>query len=178
MFRDTPVSGVVIVVPERREDPRGFFARTWCQREFAAHGLTSHLVQCSLSFSPRRGTLRGLHYQAPPATEAKLIRCTRGAIWDVALDVRPGSRTFGRHVAIELTADNRTMLFIGEGLAHGFQTLQDDTEVCYQMSEFYAPAAQRGIRYDDPAFAIPWPIENPVLLDRDRTCANFTVSVA
>lgn len=173
IFRDTPLAGVVIVEPERREDHRGFFARTWCQREFAAHGLNPRLVQCSLSFTRGRGTVRGMHYQAPPHAEAKLIRCTRGAIWDVALDLRADSPTFCRHVSVELTADNWAMLYIPEGVAHGFQTLEDDTEVCYQMSEFFVPAAARGVRFDDPAFGIPWPIPDAIFLERDRTYPAF-----
>jgi dTDP-4-dehydrorhamnose 3,5-epimerase len=178
IFRETPVAGVVIVEPERREDSRGFFARTWCQREFAEHGLDSRLVQCSLSWNRRRGTLRGLHLQAPPHAEAKLIRCTQGAIWDVALDLRRDSRTFRRHVGVELSADNHVMLYIAAGIAHGFQTLVDETEVCYQMSEFYAPEAGRGVRFDDPAFAIPWPIPDPIVLDRDRTYPDFVLEPA
>lgn len=174
IFQETALSGVWVITPEPREDHRGIFARTWCQREFTEHGLDPRLVQCSVSFNRRRGTLRGMHYQAPPHAEAKVIRCTRGAIWDVALDLRPDSSTFRRHVGIELSADNRAALYIPQGLAHGFQTLVDDTEVLYQMSEFYAPEAGRGIRFDDPAFAIPWPLEQPILLDRDRQYADFS----
>jgi dTDP-4-dehydrorhamnose 3,5-epimerase len=173
IFRETTLPGVFVIEPEPREDHRGFFARTWCQREFAEHGLDPRLVQCSISFNRRRGTLRGMHYQAAPHAEAKLIRCTRGAMWDVALDLRPASPTFRQHVGVELTADNRVALYIPEGLAHGFQTLADETEVVYQMSEFYAPEGARGIRFDDPAFAIRWPLANPILLERDRTYADF-----
>ena len=173
IFTETALEGVFVVTPEPREDHRGFFARTWCQREFAAHGLEQRLVQCSVSFNRRRGTLRGMHYQAEPHAEAKLIRCTRGAIWDVALDLRPGSPSFRQHVAQELTGAHRVALYIPEGVAHGFQTLVDDTEVLYQMSEFYAPEAQRGVRFDDPAFAIPWPLPEPILLARDRTYPDF-----
>jgi dTDP-4-dehydrorhamnose 3,5-epimerase len=169
MFRETALPGVFIIEPERREDRRGFFARTWSQEEFAAHGLNPHLVQSSVSLSVLRGTLRGMHYQVPPHAEAKLIRCTRGAIWDVALDLRPGSPTFRRHVAAELTAENHLALYIPEGVAHGFQTLDDNTEVFYQMTAAYAPEAARGVRFDDPAFGIPWPIPEPILLERDRT---------
>lgn len=173
IFRETTLQGVFAIEPQRREDHRGFFARTWCQREFAEHGLNPRLAQASLSFNRRRGTLRGMHYQAPPHAEAKLIRCARGAIWDVALDLRPDSPTFRRHVGVELTAENRTMLYIPEGLAHGFQTLQDDSEVSYQMSEFYAPEAARGVRFDDPAFGIRWPVPEAIVLDRDRTYPDF-----
>lgn len=173
IFRHTVIPGVVVIEPEPFEDDRGLFARTWCQREFAQHGLNPRLVQCSLSFNRRRGTLRGMHYQAPPHAEAKLIRCSRGGIWDVALDLRRDSSTFGQHTGIELTAENRLMLYVPEGCAHGFQTLVDDTEVVYQMSEFYEPAAAGGVRFDDPAFGIPWPIPDPVILDRDRKYADF-----
>jgi dTDP-4-dehydrorhamnose 3,5-epimerase len=173
IFRETALPGVFVLEPELREDPRGFFARTWCQREFEEHGLDPRLVQVSVSFNRRRGTLRGMHYQAPPHAEAKLIRCTRGAIWDVALDLRPASPTFRQHIGVELTADNRAALYIPEGLAHGFQTLEDDTEVLYQMSEFYAPEVARGIRFDDPAFGIRWPLPEPIMLTRDRTYPDF-----
>ena len=175
IFHETVLPGVFLIQPELREDHRGFFTRTWCEREFGQHGLNPRLVQCSISFNRRRGTLRGMHYQEAPHAEAKLIRCTRGAIWDVALDARPESLTFRQHVGVELTAENRAALYIPEGLAHGFQTLVDDTEVLYQMSEFYAPEAGRGIRFDDPAFAIPWPLPEPILLERDRMYANFEV---
>ena len=168
MFRKTTLPGVFVVEPERREDRRGFFARTWCQEEFAAHGLNPRLVQCSVSFNLLRGTLRGMHYQAAPHAEATLIRCTRGAIWDVALDLRPDSPAFRQHFGTELTAENRLALYIPEGVAHGFQTLEDDTEVLYQMSAAYVPDAGRGVRFDDPAFGIRWPIPEPILLDRDR----------
>lgn len=168
MFRETTLPGVFIIEPERREDRRGFFARTWCEEEFAAHGLNPRLVQCSVSLNVLRGTLRGMHYQAPPHAEAKLIRCTRGAIWDVALDLRPDSPTFRRHVGVELSAENHLALYIPEGVAHGFQTLDDNTEVFYQMTAAYAPDAARGVRFDDPAFGISWPIPQPILLDRDR----------
>jgi dTDP-4-dehydrorhamnose 3,5-epimerase len=173
IFRETALRGVFIIQPDRREDPRGWFARTWCQREFAEHGLNPQLVQCSASFNHHRGTLRGMHYQVPPHAEAKLIRCTQGSIWDVALDLRPDSPTLHQHVGVELTASNGVGLYIPEGLAHGFQTLADDTEVLYQMSAFYAPDAQRGIRYDDPAFDIPWPISGPIVLARDGAYPNF-----
>lgn len=178
IFRETALPGVFVIEPEPWEDQRGFFARTWCQREFAEHGLDPRLVQCSVSFNRRRGTLRGMHYQAPPHAEAKLIRCTRGAIWDVALDLRSGSPTFGQHVGEELSAANRAALYIPEGFAHGFQTLEDDTEVLYQMSEFYAPDAARGIRFDDPAFGIRWPLPEPIMLNRDRTYPDFAVRSA
>ena len=173
IFRQTALPGAFVIEPERHQDVRGWFARTWCQREFATHGLTEPIVQCSISYNRRRGTLRGMHYQIAPHAEAKLIRCTRGAIWDVALDLRPDSPTLHRHVGVELSAENGWALYIPEGCAHGFQTLVDDTDVFYQMSAFYAPEAARGIRYDDPAFGIEWPIDDPILLERDRTYPDY-----
>jgi dTDP-4-dehydrorhamnose 3,5-epimerase len=173
IFRATKMPAVYLVEPERRADERGFFARTWCQQEFAAHGLNPSLVQCNISYNRLKGTLRGMHYQAAPHGEAKLIRCTRGAIYDVIVDLRADSPTFKQWLAAELTADNRSMLFAPEGLAHGFQTLADDTEVFYQMSEFYHPEAARGVRWDDPAFGIRWPLPDPILSDRDRGYAVF-----
>jgi dTDP-4-dehydrorhamnose 3,5-epimerase len=173
IFRETALAGVYVIEPERREDHRGFFARTWCQREFAEHGLDARLVQCGISFNPHRGTLRGLHFQLPPHAEAKLIRCTRGAIYDVAVDVRAESATIRQHVGVELTAENRKALYLAAGLAHGFQTLEENTEVLYHMSELYAPSAARGVRFNDPAFNIRWPLPDPIILDRDRTYADF-----
>jgi dTDP-4-dehydrorhamnose 3,5-epimerase len=150
-------------------DERGFFARTWCREEFADHGLTPELAQCSISFSHRKGTLRGLHYQAAPHQEAKLVRCTRGAIWDVALDLRRDSPTYRAWFGVELSAANRAALYIPEGCAHGQLTLSDDSEVLYQMSAPYVPSAARGVRYDDPAFGIEWPGEVVVINDRDAS---------
>jgi dTDP-4-dehydrorhamnose 3,5-epimerase len=158
---------------EKRGDERGYFARTFCAQEFEAHGLNPHLVQCSTAFNLWRGTLRGLHWQAPPKSEAKLVRVTRGAIHDVIVDLRPDSPTRLQHVAVELTADNGQMLYIPEGLAHGFQTLADSTEVSYQMSEFFAPECARGARWNDPAFGITWPLPNPIMNDRDRSYPDF-----
>jgi len=168
IFRETSLPGVWVIEPERLGDERGFFARTWCRREFEARGLNPDAVQCNVSWNARRGSVRGLHYQAPPHAEAKLVRCTRGAIWDVAVDLRPESATFKRWTAVELTADNRLALYVPEGCAHGFQTLADDTEVFYQMSAFHQPSAERGVRWDDPALAIPWPIATITLSERDR----------
>ncbi len=173
LFHETRLQGVFEIEPERLEDPRGFFARTWCQREFEAHGLTPRMVQSSVSYNRKRGTLRGMHYQVPPHAEAKLVRCTRGSLLDVAVDLRPDSLTFKQHVAVLLSAENRLMLYIPGGLAHGFQTLEDDTEVFYQMSEFYAPEHSRGVRYDDPAFGIRWPIADLIILGRDAEYADF-----
>ena len=174
IFQETALTGAHVIEPERLEDDRGFFARVWCAREFATHGLETHIAQCSISLNLRRGTLRGMHYQAPPWGEVKLVRCTRGAIHDVIIDLRADSATFLRHVAVQLTADNRLMLYIPQGFAHGFQTLEDETEVVYQMSEFYTPAAARGVRWDDPAFGIRWPIADPMLHARDRAYPDFT----
>ena len=173
IFRETPVAGAWIVEPERHIDERGFFARTWCATEFARHGLSPRLVQASVSYNRRRGTLRGLHYQIAPYAEAKLVRCVRGAIYDVAVDVRPESPTFRHHVAVVLDADNRLALYVPEGWAHGFQTLADDTEVLYQMSAVYAPEAARGVRWDDPAFAIAWPPAERIIAERDRRYPDF-----
>lgn len=174
-FIQTEIPGAVVVEAECLTDERGFFARTWCSREFAAHGLATTLTQCSISFNRRKGTLRGLHYQTSPCQEAKLVRCTLGAIYDVALDLRPESPTFLKHFAVELTQDNRRMLYVPEGCAHGFQTLADDAEVLYQMSEFYAPECSAGHRWNDPAFAIHWPLEVSVISDRDRGYADFSL---
>jgi dTDP-4-dehydrorhamnose 3,5-epimerase len=175
IFRETALPGVMIVQQERREDHRGYFARTFCADEFIDHGLDPRCVQASVSFNRRRGTLRGLHYQVPPYAEVKLVRCLRGAIWDVALDLRPDSPTFRSHIGVELTAESGDAIYIPPGLAHGFQTLEDNTEVFYQMSERYAPAAQHGVRFDDPAFGIQWPLPSPILLERDRSYADFPV---
>jgi dTDP-4-dehydrorhamnose 3,5-epimerase len=173
IFTPTSLQGAVAVDLEKREDERGFFARSWCRREFEAHGLNPRLAQCSVSFNLRRGTLRGMHYQAEPHEEAKLVRCTRGSLHDVIVDLRPGSPTYKRHFALTLTAENRTMLYVPEGFAHGFLTLEDATEVFYQITEFYAPASQKGFRWDDPAFAIIWPEKPEFLSERDRTYPDF-----
>ena len=175
IFTATPLAGVFLITPERKRDVRGFFARTWCEREAAAHGLNPCVAQCATSYNRKQGTLRGLHYQVAPYAEAKLVRCIAGAIYDVALDLRPDSPTFAQHLAVELTAENRQMLYIPEGLAHGFQTLVDDSEVCYQMSEFHMPQFARGVRYSDPAFGIRWPIAEPVILERDASYPDFAL---
>jgi dTDP-4-dehydrorhamnose 3,5-epimerase len=174
IFTATPLAGASLVELERREDERGFFARTWCRREFEAHGLDGGLVQCSLSRNRRRGTLRGMHWQAPPHGEAKLVRCTRGAIWDVIIDLRPDSPTYTKHFAAELTAETGRALYIPEGFAHGFLTLADDVDVFYQMSAFYEPSAARGVRWNDPAFGIAWPVVEPILHPRDASYPDFT----
>jgi dTDP-4-dehydrorhamnose 3,5-epimerase len=172
-FTETRLSGAFMVDPEPIEDHRGFFARTWCQREYEAHQLNPRLAQCSVSFNKKKGTLRGMHYQIPPHAEAKLVRCTRGAVYDVIIDLRLDSSTFKQHVAVVLTADNRRMLYVPEGLAHGFQTLEDDTEVFYQISDFYAPDYARGVRWNDPAFGIVWPDDDRIIAERDRNYPDF-----
>jgi dTDP-4-dehydrorhamnose 3,5-epimerase len=173
IFNPTAIRGVCVIEPERHEDERGFFARTWCQREFEKRGLNSHLAQCSTSFSKLAGTLRGMHYQLAPHAETKLVRCTRGSIYDVALDLRPSSDTFCRWFSIELTQANHTMLYIPPGVAHGFQTLSDDTEVFYQISEFYHSESSHGVRWNDPAFRIRWALPHPLLSPRDASYPDF-----
>ncbi|OLE53802.1 MAG: dTDP-4-dehydrorhamnose 3,5-epimerase [Cyanobacteria bacterium 13_1_40CM_2_61_4] len=174
IFTQTLVEGAFVIAPAWLEDERGLFGRSFCQQEFQEHGLNPRVAQCNISLTHKRGTLRGMHYQAAPYEEAKLVRCTRGAIYDVIVDVRPGSPTFKRWVAVELTAENRKMSFVPEGTAHGFQTLEDHTEVLYQMSEFYHPEAARGVRWDDPAFGIEWPVHRKLMADRDKRYPDFT----
>ena len=168
--------GAFVLELEKREDDRGFFARTWCQREFLEHGLNPRLVQCSISYNCTKGTLRGMHYQVAPHEEAKLIRCTAGSIRDVIIDLRPASPSFKQHFAVTLSAGNYRMIYVPEGFAHGFQTLEDNTEILYQMSEFYDPESARGVRWDDPAFAIVWPSANRIITERDRTWPDFTAA--
>ena len=158
---------------EPHRDERGYFARTWCREEFKAHSLNPNLAQCSTSFNRHRGTLRGVHYQIEPHAEAKLVRCTRGAIYDLIVDLRPESETFKRWLAVELSADNLLMLYVPEGFAHGFQTLEDNSEVFYQISEVYHPESSRGIRWDDPAFDFRWPIEERIMSERDKEFPLF-----
>lgn len=173
IFTPTKISGAFIIDPEPIKDERGFFARSWCKKEFAAHGVNENLVQCNISYNHSKGTLRGMHLQASPFQEAKLVRCTRGAIWDVIVDLRPGSESYLRHVSAELTDENRSMLYVPKGFAHGFITLKNQTEVFYQMSEYYSPEHALGYRYDDPAFNIELPIEIKVISDRDRSYPDF-----
>ena len=175
IFTETALAGAFVIEPELLRDERGFFARTWCRREFEAHGLITRIAQCSTSFNERKGTLRGMHYQAPPAAETKIVRCTRGSIYDVIIDLRPDSPSFARHVALVLSGDNRKMLYVPAGFAHGFQTLEDATEVSYQISEFHAPEHARGVRWDDPAFAISWPEDRRTILERDLSYPDFHV---
>jgi dTDP-4-dehydrorhamnose 3,5-epimerase len=173
IFLDTRLPGVFEIHLEVKPDDRGFFARAWCQEEFEAHGLNPRLVQCSLSFNTRKGTLRGIHYQAAPYAEAKLVRCTKGAVYDVVLDLRPESPKFKQSIAVVLTAEKRNMIYVPEGCAHGFLTLEGETEVFYQMSEFYSAESARGVRFDDPAFAMTWPEKIEVISERDRNYPNF-----
>lgn len=173
-FCVTRVQGAFRILPEPCEDERGLFSRTYCRREFGEHGLPVDFVQSSVSFSRRRGTLRGIHWQCAPALDGKLVRCTRGAVYDVVLDLRSKSPTYLEWTAVELTQDNRQQLYIPEGCGHGLQTLVDDCEVHYSMTDFYRPELQRRARWDDPAFGIRWPIVPPILLDRDRTLGDWS----
>jgi dTDP-4-dehydrorhamnose 3,5-epimerase len=168
LFKETKLKGVFVIEPELITDERGFFACSWSPEEFEKQGLNPRLVQCNISFNNRRGTLRGMHFQEKPYEEAKLVRCTRGAMYDVAVDLRIGSPSRYRWAAVELTADNRRMLYIPEGFGHGYQTLADDTEIFYQMSESYHPESARGLRWDDPRLGIEWPLEVAVISKRDQ----------
>ena len=174
IFAKTEVDGAYLVDLERLEDDRGFFARSWCRREFAAQGLVVDLAQANVAFTRRRGTLRGLHYQIAPHEEAKLVRCTRGAAYVVAVDLRPDSPSRTRWIGVELTAESRRALYVPPGCAQGYQTLEDDTEAFYQMSTFYAPDAARGLRFDDPFFKIHWPLPVSVISERDRAWPDFS----
>lgn len=172
-FQETKLSGVFEIHFEPLHDSRGFFARSWCQKEFENHGLDPKVVQCNVSFNARKGTLRGMHYQAAPNAEAKLVRCTTGSVYDVVIDLRPQSPTFKQWIAAVLTSEQRNMIYVPEGCAHGFLTLEDRTEVFYQMSEFYNPESARGVRWDDPAFQIVWPAKVEVISERDLNYAGF-----
>jgi len=173
IFTETKLNGAYVIEIQKLEDIRGFFARVWCKNEFETHGLISHLTQTNISFSKKEGTLRGMHYQVEPNQESKLIRCTKGAIYDVIIDLRPNSPTYKKWLGVELTAENYNMLYVPEDFAHGFQTLEDDTEVVYQVSQFYSPQSERGVRYNDPAFGIRWPIEVQVVTDKDKNWADY-----
>ncbi len=175
IFEETILPGAYVIELQRLVDERGFFARSWCQREFQEHGLNPRLVQCNVSFNHHQGTFRGMHYQVAPFEEAKVVRCTSGAICDIIVDLRPDSPTFREHLAVVLSAANRKMLYVPEKFAHGFLTLEDNTEVCYQMSEFYSPECARGFRWNDPAFAIKLPLAVAVISDRDRNCPLFSL---
>ena len=175
-FSRTELCDAWLIEPVPARDERGFFARTFCIREFAEHGLTTRFVQHSTSASTRRGTLRGMHFQRAPHGEAKVVTCSRGAIWDVIVDLRPRSPSYRRWQGFELTAGNRRQLYIPEGFAHGFQTLCDDVEVSYLISAFYAPAAAGGVRHDDPTLAIEWPLPVSVISEKDRTWPDLVPS--
>jgi len=173
IFKSTKIAGAYVVEPEVFTDERGFFARFWCEREFREHGLNSRIAQCSISFNTKKGTLRGMHYQIPPHAEVKTVRCTRGIMYDVIVDLRRGSPTFLQWIGVELNAENRSMLYVPEGCAHGFQTLEDNTEVLYQISEFHSPDHARGARWNDPAFGIRWPLPPQNVSARDRGWKDF-----
>ena len=176
IFTETKLRGVYVVEPESFEDERGFFAPAFKSREFEARGMAGQFVESNISYSLRRGTLRGMHYQAAPHGQAKLVRCTRGRVYDVAVDIRPGSETYGQWVGVELTAENRRMIYIPGDCAHGFQTLEDDSEVFYMVSSPYVPASGGGFRWDDPAFRIDWPdVGERVLIERDRNYPDYTL---
>ena len=173
IFTETKLPGAYIVELAPHYDDRGFFSRSWCQREFQEHGLNPNLVQCNISYNPKKGTLRGMHIQLPPFGEAKLVRCTRGSIYDAIIDLRNSSPTYLQWISVELTAENRIALFVPEGFAHGFQTLEDDTEIFYQMSEFYSPGSTAGVRWNDNAFAIQWPLPVSVISAKDASLSDF-----
>jgi dTDP-4-dehydrorhamnose 3,5-epimerase len=174
LFTETELDGAYIVDLEPREDDRGFFARAWCANEFAERGLSTELVQSNLAFNRRQGTLRGMHFQREPHAEVKLVRCTRGAVYDAIIDLRSGSQTYMRWIGIELTDENRRALYVPEGFAHGYQTLVDDTEIFYQVSEFYSPDFEDGVRWNDPAFGIRWPDPaTPLLSSKDAAWPDY-----
>jgi dTDP-4-dehydrorhamnose 3,5-epimerase len=173
IFKPTPLAGAMIVEPEFRVDDRGGFARSYCAREFSAAGLEALVVQCNISFNHQKGTLRGMHFQRPPASESKLVRCTRGAIFDCIIDLRPDSETYLKHFGIELTDRNHLALFVPKGFAHGYLTLTDDTEITYQVSEFYTPGLESGIRWNDPLFGIKWPAEMLQISPKDAVWPDY-----
>jgi len=173
ILQPTALPGTIVVRPQRREDERGFFARVWCREEFAAHGVAIDIAQASVSHNRHAGTLRGMHYSIAPSREGKLVRCERGRIFDVALDLRTESPAFLQHFALQLSEDDSVALYLPPGVAHGFQTLEDDSTVLYMMSEAYRPELQAGVRFDDPAFGIAWPLPVSVIAERDRDFADF-----
>jgi len=174
IFTETPLAGAYVIALEPREDERGFFARAFCKNELAEHGLANDVVQANLSFNHKRGTLRGMHMQAPPHGEDKMVRCIAGAIWDAIVDLRPGSPTYLKWFGVELSAANRLMLYVPKGFAHGYQSLTDGSEVLYMVTQFYTPGAERGLRWNDPAFGIPWPVGDPILSPKDAVAPDFT----
>lgn len=173
IFKEISLKGAYVIELEKLQDERGFFARAWCQREFENHGLTARIAQANISYNAKRGTLRGMHYQAAPHEEMKLVRCTKGAIFDVIVDLRKDSPTYLQWIGVELAADSHRMLYVPENFAHGFQTLEDDTEVTYQVSQFYTPASERGIRWNDPAIGIEWPQAPTIMSEKDRSWPGF-----
>lgn len=173
IFTETKLKGAYIIEIEPIQDDRGFFARAWCHNEFEAQGLTTRLAQANISFNHQQGTLRGMHYQVPPFGEVKIVRCTRGALYDVIIDLRPDSPTYKEWIGVELTAENHKMLYVPENFGHGFQTLVDNTEATYQVSQFYTPGAERGIRWNDPAFGIEWPAEVAVMSEKDKNWLDY-----
>lgn len=174
LFKETPLKGAFVIDLEERKDPRGAFARTFCAKEFEQHGLKPSVAQCNLSYNYKAGTMRGMHYQVPPAAETKLVRCTRGKIYDVIIDLRPNSPTYLKHFGIELTEENHTALYVPEMFAHGYQALTDMAEVAYQVGEFYTPGFERGLKYNDPAFNIKWPMPITVISDKDANWPAFS----
>lgn len=178
IFEETELPGAHRITLEKHGDERGYFARAWCRREMEEAGLNADVVQANVSLSRQKGTLRGLHFQLPPSAETKLVRCTRGAILDVILDLRPRSPTWGEWIGVELTEDDATMLYVPEGFAHGFQTLTDDAEVFYLVTAFYAPERERGVRWDDPRFGVEWPLEPTVVSDKDRAWPEYEADPA
>src|SRR5579863_2818283 len=172
-FNPIPLPGAYLIDLDKKADERGFFARAFCEQEFAQHGLATTIRQANNSLSVHKGTLRGMHYQLPPKAETKIVRCLRGALYDVILDLRVGSSTFGKSFGTELTAENRRLLYVPKGFAHGFITLADNTEALYLVDEFYSPEHERGVRYDDPKFRIKWPAPPSVISEKDRTYPDF-----
>lgn len=168
IFTETALQGAFIIDLDPRPDSRGFFARTFCQREFADHGLKPVIAQANVAFNHRKGTLRGMHFQCPPSPESKFVRCTRGAILDIIVDLRPESPTYLQHVSVELTADNHRALYVPERFGHGYQALEDKTETSYQMGEFYAPGDEGGLLYNDPALGLSWPLPVTVISEKDQ----------
>jgi dTDP-4-dehydrorhamnose 3,5-epimerase len=174
IFKDTPLKDACIIELEKLRDERGFFARYYCQNEFREHGIKFDIVQSNISYNKLKGTLRGLHYQAKPYEEAKLVRCTKGAVYDAIIDIRPDSESYKKWIGEELNEQNHRMLYIPKGFAHGFITLEDKTEVTYQMSEFYTPGVGKGIRWNDPALAIDWPVDVKVISPKDKNWPEFS----
>ena len=178
IFSPARIAGAWLIDIEPQRDERGFFARSWCQRELTEHGLEAAIAQESVSWNKDRGTTRGLHFQRPPHAEVKIVRCTKGAIFDVIVDIRPDSPTFRQWQGVELTAENRRAFYVPKGCAHGFQTLSDDTEILYLISTFYVPGASAGYRYNDPAFAVEWPLPVTIISDNDRRWPDFDAKTA